>query len=157
MNTMFGIALVLSHVMAQIETPATSSTEVQRLAFGLLRSCQYCENSEVGAFLVRGDDGGLALVPWPNTKPTYHCVRWDGPPPQHIIGVIHTHPRSLPRPSRQDILEARRLDLPFYVVSLWDLCLAEPAGRVTCDPWRPDIRATSGSPAASPDPPHSGH
>jgi hypothetical protein len=105
-------------------------SNIDLLSNELLQRRGRMEDEERAAFLVRRDDGTVALHHWP--KSGFRSARWKGQLPAGVIGVMHTHPVRLPRPSGQDIAEARRLGLPFYVVSRRQLCVADAEGTVTC-------------------------
>lgn len=110
--------------------------EIVRLSFEMLEKAGSTDDIEHAAFLVRTPAGGLSLLHWPRGR--FHAAKWTGPIPRNALGVIHTHPRSRPMPSAQDRAEARRLRLPFYVVSRTALCVVDAAGRTSCaarTPW----------------------
>lgn len=125
------------------------ASDVETLAVDLFRQNRDPEFGELAGFVIRGMDGALELVPWPAPPKTLRrAANWYGPLPDRLVAVIHTHPRDLPRPSSQDAAEARRLGIPFYVVSARSLCVAPPGGLVSCQglgtPQRraPDVAGT---------------
>jgi len=81
---------------------------------------------EAAAFLVRDDDGSLMMVLWPRTefsrKETFR-----GAIPPGTVAIVHTHPPMMERPSRGDLAEAKRLGLPIYVVTFWQVWVADPS------------------------------
>lgn len=83
---------------------------------------------ERAAFLV-ADRGGYRCVLWP-----YHTAVqgevFRGRIPSRAVAVVHTHPNSIPRPSPEDWLEARRLGLPFIVVSARNIYAVTRTGQV---------------------------
>lgn len=117
--------------------PATRAlaSNIETLAVELLRQNRDPDHSELAGFVVEGSGGALELVQWPAPpKPVMLAANWSGPMPDRVVAVIHTHPRRRPRPSSQDAAEARRLGLPFYVVSQSSLCVAGASGLVGCRP-----------------------
>jgi len=109
------------------------ASNVEVLAVELLRLNGDTDHVELAAFVVRGKNGELELVHWPPpARGVFRAAHWDGPLPSGVVGVIHTHPWTIPRPSRQDEWEARRLAMPVYVVSRTSLCVAASAGGVSC-------------------------
>lgn len=116
---------------AWLVVAALLSLDINSLASDLLRQRGSIDDIEVAAFVVRRDDGALDLVHWP--RGDYRKAHWDGVLPDNVIAVMHTHPAQVPRPSAQDVAEARRLRLPFYVVSRPRLCVVDRDGTVTCD------------------------
>lgn len=81
---------------------------------------------EAAAFLVRDDDGSSRMIMWPQTefsrKETFRGVI-----PPGTVAIVHTHPPTMERPSRGDLAEAKRLGLPIYVVSFWQVWVADPS------------------------------
>ena len=129
------LALVVTRAMPG-ESPLLSDTAIAQLAYELLRDVGAADAVEHAAFVVRTPAGTLALQRWPGGG--FHAARWTGAPPKGVIAVMHTHPRERPAPSTQDRAEAKRLHVPFYVVSRAGLCVADAAGGVHCAariPW----------------------
>lgn len=115
--------------------------DVAPLAQELLLRHGVADDVESAAFLVRDAGRALSLEHWPRLR-TFRSSHWNGALPDGVVGVIHTHPTYLPYPSEQDLKEAQRLGMPFYVVSRSALCAADPAGGVSCTrevPWVPHI------------------
>lgn len=96
------------------------------------------DDVEVAAFVVRRPgSGAVALVHWPNQR-RFRTAQWRGAVPEGVIAVIHTHPHRIPLPSPADAAEARKLGLPFYVVSRGALAVVHPDGaveRASVVPW----------------------
>jgi hypothetical protein len=72
-------------------------------------------DSERAAFLVRDDKGRLRAVSWPAGETAE--ASYKGRIPARCIAVIHTHPIAAPQPSRRDIAEAQRIQLPIVVIT----------------------------------------
>jgi len=111
---------------------------VARLAKDLSLHMTPDDDYEIAAFAVRAADGSVSLVFWSDTR-RFHGAQWSGRLPDGVVAVLHTHPYRSPLPSLRDAAEARRLGLPFYVVSRGALSVVEPDGRVhraRILPWR---------------------
>jgi hypothetical protein len=83
------------------------------------------DNTEVAAFIVR-DGGVISCSLWPTTV-MIRSARYDGMLPEGTVAVAHNHPLELPRPSRGDIAEAKRIGLPIYVVTRWRVWVVDPS------------------------------
>jgi proteasome lid subunit RPN8/RPN11 len=123
---LFWIAAVT--VYARGADPLDDAT-VASLAREMLDRAGISEELEHGAFIVAGENGEPRLVHWVS-RLAFREARWRGPLPDGVLAVIHTHPHKSPLPSSQDALEARRLGMPFYVVSRSSLSVVGPDGRV---------------------------
>jgi hypothetical protein len=84
------------------------------------------DESEVGAFIVRGADGELSCILWPRTYARL-SARYVGPIPPGVVAMAHTHPLHYPQPSHGDVAVARRVGLPSYVVSRWEIYVIDPS------------------------------
>ena len=62
---------------------------------------------------------------WPS-KHSYLAETFRGVVPAHTIAIVHTHPVQYPRPSEQDKLEATRLGIPIYVLTIRGIYKAIP-------------------------------
>jgi hypothetical protein len=71
---------------------------------------------ERAAFLRIGERGLFTCDVWP-AKLQFHAATWTGRIPAGTAAIIHSHPRTLPNPSVNDILEAHRLGIPVIVVT----------------------------------------
>ena len=133
---MQALAVVLLF-FAGVSSSVLPANDALRLAQEVLERSGPDDDDESAAFLVRTPDNELTLVHWP-TQRNYRKIQWRGPMPPGVIGIIHTHPARLPRPSAQDITESERLGLPFYVVSRASFCSVAPGQEITCSktvPW----------------------
>ena len=86
--------------------------------------------AEIAAFVAIDRSGAYRLIRWRNSARS----RWQsftGALPARTIGIVHTHPNGWARPSAGDRREARRLGLPIFVVTRWEIWAAEPDGRAT--------------------------
>ena len=85
---------------------------------------------EEGAFLILDDNGRVHAIDWKSGESDR--VSYAGPRPEHCIGTMHTHPLfGDTQPSRGDRDEARRVGLPFVVVSRVAVTVAWPDGTVS--------------------------
>ena len=104
---------------------------LSRFAGEILKQAGPVEELEVAAFIVRGEDGTLALRSWPDQR-RFRTAQWSGPLPPGAIAIIHSHPPMMPLPSAMDRREAERLQIPIYAVSRGSLCKAGIRGEVQC-------------------------
>lgn len=82
---------------------------------------------EHAAFVVLRDDDSFACVDWPATRHARaDFVMYTGRIPHGTVAIAHTHPPALPLPSAQDAAEARRLDVPFVVLTKGRVEVARP-------------------------------
>jgi len=81
---------------------------------------------ERAAFLIRERSGTLTLQPWEDRS--HRRATFRGTIPPRAIAVLHTHPRSDPRPSSGDRQQARRLGLPVVVITPQSVIAAMPDG-----------------------------
>ncbi len=72
-------------------------------------------DSERAAFLVCDGKGRLRAIAWLAGESTE--ASYKGRIPARCIAVIHTHPIIAPQPSRRDIAEAQRIQLPIVVIT----------------------------------------
>lgn len=83
---------------------------------------------EAAAFLVRERDESWTLIPWPATNLELE-QSFTGAIPEGTIAIVHTHPFQKVRPSAHDLVESKRLGLPIYVISFWQIWVADVSGR----------------------------
>ena len=83
---------------------------------------------EQAGFLIRERDGTLTFAPW--GRGAFQRATFAGGIPRGTIAVVHTHPRRLPRPSRGDLDQAKRLGIPLVVVTPGAITAARPDGGV---------------------------
>lgn len=123
------LCIVALSMRAEPDTVALSDTTIARLVHQVLSRVGTFDDVEHAAFVVMGKEGTPELVYWPSRR-RFREAHWEGPLPAGLVAVIHTHPYRRPLPSRQDLYEARRLGIPFYIVSRSSLSVAGPDGRV---------------------------
>lgn len=134
MRIVVSIALLLT-VPAGAAVSLTDS-DVARFSRRLLVAAGAVDSIERAAFVIRSPGGDLEFVLWPGGS--FFSSRWNGPTPEGVVAVMHTHPAGRPAPSAADRAEAKRVGLPFYVVSRAALCVADETGNVSCArtiPW----------------------
>jgi hypothetical protein len=94
------------------------------------RGIMQTEQREVAAFIVRREDGSLNAVIWPQNG-RYRSGHYEGPVPAGTVAIAHTHPPEADRrPSRGDIEQAKKIGMPIYVVTRWNLWVADAQGDV---------------------------
>src|SRR3954470_4814615 len=124
---LFALLVVLSQSSCGPLCSADAFTQYS----GLLARAQFGNSRiEEGAFLVQDTDGHLRAINWKSGESDR--VSYAGPRPEHCIGTMHTHPSfGDTQPSRGDRDEARRVGLPFVVVSRVAVTVAWPDGSVS--------------------------
>jgi len=95
-----------------------------------LRGAQQPDQQEVAAFLVRDANGAISSVPWPLTADR-RSEHYRGVVPAGTVAIAHTHPIFAERPSSGDIAQARKIGLPIYVITRWNLYVVDAKGAVT--------------------------
>lgn len=95
---------------------------LQDLAF---RGANLSDGQEVAAFIVRDGSGGTACWLWPHPA-NVRSEHYRGGIPTGTVAVAHTHPLGSEQPSRGDVAESKRIGLPIYVISRWDLYVVDP-------------------------------
>ena len=119
------------HVTAETMPSSSADTALLPLFSDLLRKARYgMTDQEVGGFVVEEDGEESLCLQWP-TSSAYRKLTYRGPVPLHTRAIVHTHPFGLRKPSRDDLLQARRSGLPFYVVTRDSIWKAAPDGTIT--------------------------
>jgi hypothetical protein len=72
---------------------------------------------ERAAFIIEQSDGSFTCEEWPSLH-SYLSESFHGTMPVHAVAIAHTHPVQYPMPSEQDKLEATRLGVPIYVITI---------------------------------------
>ena len=124
-----------------------AGTDIEGLAAQLLKHASADEDFEQAAFIVRGSDGELSMIGWPNAH-SFRKATWSGPVPSGTIGILHTHPLRMPLPSQVDRVEATRTNLTIWVVTRFSLCSADPHDRIECRSPKPRAKLRGIPPAA---------
>ncbi|HYS54702.1 MAG TPA: hypothetical protein VER58_13165 [Thermoanaerobaculia bacterium] len=150
--------VVFAPAMAQEHDPVFDSVIGKMCFRDLLRASGWSLSGpfERAAWVVQNGDGSIACQCWPS-KHSYLSESFKGPKPPNTIAIVHTHPVEYPRPSYQDRMEATRLGIPIYVITIKGVYKAIPGmSEVTTiveqQAWLRQVpnKATSGSAAASP-------
>lgn len=80
-------------------------------------------NREFGFAVIETPDGRYCTTPVTGFDPGV----WRASVPLTAVAIFHTHRNAVsPRPSNQDILEADRIQIPFFVISSRALWIYEP-------------------------------
>jgi hypothetical protein len=94
------------------------------------RGLMQTDQREVAAFVVRRDDGSLNAVFWPHSA-NFRSEHYEGRVPAGTVAIAHTHPpQAGERPSRGDIEQAKKIGMPVYVVTRWNVWVADAHGDV---------------------------
>jgi hypothetical protein len=104
----------------------TRDADLMRSFAGMVESAgRRMRGTEAGVFLLRQSDGRYALHPWSWSEIPFQA-HFEGLVPLDAVAVVHTHPPAWNRPSHQDVEEARRLGMPVFAVSRWNIWLILP-------------------------------
>jgi hypothetical protein len=109
-------------------------------------------DGEWAAFIVRSADGSYDFISWPNTGERY-AATWHGPIPSGTLAIAHTHPVTMPQPSRNDVKIAMRLNLPFVIISRTHVFVVDSTGKtrvLASDGWQQRDTGGAQTAAASP-------
>jgi hypothetical protein len=90
------------------------------------RGAQKINDLEVAAFIVRESSGAFSCLLWPHSA-NIRSERYRGRIPAGTVAVAHTHPLYAPQPSGGDVAESKRIGLPIYVLTRWDLYVVDPS------------------------------
>ena len=125
------VLIVLAPVMAE-EHDAIFDNVVGKMCFrDLLRDSGWSLNGpwERAAFVIQNPDGSIACQCWPS-KHSYLAETFNGFMPPNTIAIVHTHPIAYPKPSEQDRMEATRLGIPIYVLTIEGVYKAVPGAEM---------------------------
>ncbi|HEX9160796.1 MAG TPA: hypothetical protein VF980_03740 [Thermoanaerobaculia bacterium] len=89
------------------------------------RGARLVDQQEVAAFIVQDASGAISCVLWPHTANT-RSEHYDGRIPAGTVALAHTHPLFAEHPSNGDVAESKRLGLPIYVITRWNLYVTDP-------------------------------
>ncbi|MGH9459295.1 MAG: hypothetical protein ACRD2J_16795 [Thermoanaerobaculia bacterium] len=81
---------------------------------------------ERAAFLVRRDDGTFDCLLWPFTG-GFRSESFQGRVPDGTVAIVHTHPNTMIKASRQDRDTARTAGLPLFTVTWANISVVDPA------------------------------
>ena len=137
------LCLMLSFSTAQAQTSATDDGRPlvgSRSRFVLSdidakvvkefnRAWQQCvlgtKNNEAVVLVIRNTDGSIKAVSAGHSTQAYQFTFTWNPA---IIAIFHTHPNNRdPKPVAQDILVARRFDVPIFTLSRQGMFMYDPA------------------------------
>lgn len=131
--------LVVLLLALHVSASATDSYDVRRAADDpqvlaimqdiALRGAHQFDQQEVAAFLVRDANGVISCVMWPHTA-NRRSEHYDGVVPAGTVAIAHTHPTFAERPSHGDIEQAKKIGLPIYVITRWNLYVVDATGAV---------------------------
>lgn len=130
--------------IAAAHAAADSLDSLTPLFADVLRAADYgFSEHESAAFIVEDDDGSPGCVWWPGGR-AYRRHSFRGAVPLRATGVVHTHPGELRAPSSDDIKEAQRTGLTFFIITRDSIWKVEPDGTssplVRKKPWWKSMR-----------------
>ena len=80
---------------------------------------------EAAAFVIREEDGTFTTLLWPRTNYA-RSETFRGAIPPGTVAIAHTHPPTMEHPSSGDVAESKRLGIPIYVISYWQIWAVDP-------------------------------
>ena len=81
---------------------------------------------EVAAFIVLKADGGVSCLLWPHSA-NMRSEHYQGRIPEGTVAIAHTHPLYAPQASGGDVAQSKRIGLPIYVLTRWNLSVVDPS------------------------------
>jgi proteasome lid subunit RPN8/RPN11 len=104
-------------LLLSLQRDIVRQPQVQTLMRELVRGARSgFEHREGAAFIVRSTTGNFYSIEWPSAG-ALDSARWTGVIPAGTVAIAHTHPTHLPMPSNIDIVTAREVHVPVYVVT----------------------------------------
>ena len=91
----------------------------------LLDGARWADYGEAAAFLVEDTQGQVQCLAWPPTN-EFQKMNFIGDVPRRTVAIIHTHPDRAPYPSAKDVDEARRLNVPIFVLTRTRITAVNP-------------------------------
>lgn len=82
--------------------------------------------TERGAFLLLDERGEYRCLLWPSSF-TLRRESFTGPIPDNTVAIVHNHPEDSPFGSFQDQQQARRIGVPIFVLTRFNIYLVEPS------------------------------
>ncbi len=79
------------------------------------------------AFIARRDDGSLECRLWPFSN-EFHRQTYRGAMPEGTVAIVHTHPNCCRDASPGDRETARKLQLPFFILTSQSIVVLNPDG-----------------------------
>jgi hypothetical protein len=103
--------------LPQLNGEIAANPTALRIFWGLLERSRYgFSHMEEVAFIVRGANGSVSAVPWPEAGER-DMGRWAGAFPANTVAIVHTHPNWMPMPSNIDAHTATHTHLQVYVIT----------------------------------------
>jgi hypothetical protein len=110
-------AAAACNALPQLSGEIAADPAALRIFWGLLERSRFgFSRLEEAAFIVRGANGSVSAVPWPQAGEP-NVGRWAGAFPANTIAIVHTHPNWLPMPSDIDAHTATRTRTQVYVIT----------------------------------------
>jgi hypothetical protein len=132
LQLVLAIFVLAPAMAAEEERDAIFDNVVGKMCFrDLLRDAGWSLNGpwERAAFVIQNPDGAIACQCWPS-RHSYLAETFSGVIPANTIAIVHTHPVDYPRPSEQDKMEATRLGIPIYVLTIKGVYKAVPGAQI---------------------------
>src|SRR5262249_9280027 len=100
-----------------IQIDGGCNSEFFQNSWALLKDARWgTSRFEQAAFAVRESEGHITFARWPGSPEDMRAV-YKGAIPSNAFAIVHTHPNGHGEPSNDDVLVARRLGMPVYVIT----------------------------------------
>ncbi|MGZ4810469.1 MAG: hypothetical protein ACXVIJ_06460 [Thermoanaerobaculia bacterium] len=110
-------AAAACNALPQLSGEIAANPAALRIFWGLLERSRYgFSHMEAAAFIIRGANGAVSSIPWPEADEP-DMGRWTGAFPANTVAIVHTHPNWLPLPSYIDAHTATHTRTQVYVVT----------------------------------------
>jgi hypothetical protein len=116
----FTVLVFSTFARSDSQISPTISPDLLVIFFELWRDSGYGRHparTEESAWILKNPYNNYSTIRWPATgKKNAHF--WRGPVPNGVVALAHTHTvKAYSKPSRMDISESKRLQIPFYIIS----------------------------------------
>jgi proteasome lid subunit RPN8/RPN11 len=117
------LSLQMSFAGSACEATRRQMLPILRTLFEASRTA--ARDTERALFLTQAPGESLQATLWPATMERRRAT-YRGSMPANVVGIAHTHPQGMPRPSEHDLDESERTGLPIYVITRTSIARVDP-------------------------------